>query len=115
MKLTASNIAWKPAEDETAAAALRSVRAEGVEIAPTAVWPRPLESTQQQRLEYRRWWEERGLKISSLQALLFGRPELRIFGDEEGRKATFEYLAGMIRLGGELGAAALVFGSPKNR
>jgi D-psicose/D-tagatose/L-ribulose 3-epimerase len=115
VRLTASNIAWKPAEDEAAAEALRQAGAGGVEIAPTAAWPRPLEATAQQVREYRKWWEDRGLRISSMQALLFGKPELRIFGDEAARKATFEHLAGMIRLGGALGAGALVFGSPKNR
>ncbi|HZN91421.1 MAG TPA: TIM barrel protein [Myxococcales bacterium] len=115
MKLTASNIAWKPEEDEAAAAALREAGAQGVEIAPTAAWPRPLEATARQVGDYRRWWEDRGLKISSMQALMFGRPELKVFGDEATRKAAFDYLAGMIRLGGALGAGALVFGSPKNR
>ncbi|PTL80227.1 sugar phosphate isomerase/epimerase [Vitiosangium sp. GDMCC 1.1324] len=115
MRLAASNIAWKSAEDAAAAEALREVGAEGVEIAPTAVWPKPLEASDAEIREYRRRWESRGLRIVSMQALLFGRPELRIFGDEAARKATFDYLAGIIRLGGQLGATALVFGSPKNR
>jgi D-psicose/D-tagatose/L-ribulose 3-epimerase len=115
MRLAASNIAWKSAEDEAVAEVLREVGAEGVELAPTAAWSKPLEASEAEVLAYRRLWESRGLRIVSMQALLFGRPELRIFGDETTRQATFDYLAGMIRLGGRLGAHALVFGSPKNR
>ena len=64
---------------------------------------------------YRREWESRGLSIVAMQALLFGRLDLTLFDDASTRAATREYLTGIIRLGGQLGAKALVFGSPKNR
>jgi sugar phosphate isomerase/epimerase len=53
--------------------------------------------------------------VVSLQALLFGRPDLAIFGAQADREKTFAYLAAIIRLGSRLGAGALVFGSPRNR
>ena len=115
MKLAASNIAWKPAEDEAVAALLRELGFQGVEVAPTAVWPQPLQASDEELRRYRGTWEQRGLPIVAMQALLFGKPDLTIFGEAGKRAETFEYLAGMIRLGGKLGAKALVFGSPKNR
>jgi D-psicose/D-tagatose/L-ribulose 3-epimerase len=115
MKMAASNIAWARADEASVAELLRELGFEGVEIAPTAVWPQPLQVSDAEIRAYRESWERRGLPIVAMQALLFGRPELTIFGDAAKRAETFDYLAGMIRLGGKLGAGALVFGSPKNR
>ncbi|XXF80658.1 sugar phosphate isomerase/epimerase [Myxococcaceae bacterium GXIMD 01537] len=115
MKLAASNIAWAREHDDAVGAMLCELGFAGVEIAPTAVWPQPLQASDDDLRRYRDSWEARGLRIVALQALLFGRMDLAIFGDAAKRQETFDYLAGMIRLGGKLGAGALVFGSPKNR
>jgi len=115
MRLAASNIAWQRAQDDAVARILTELGFAGVEIAPTAIWPKPLEASAQEVRAYRQEWESRGLPIVAMQALLFGRLDLTIFGDAATRAATREYLAGIIRLGGQLGAKALVFGSPKNR
>jgi sugar phosphate isomerase/epimerase len=78
--------------------------AEGVELAPTKVWSRPLEATAAEVRAYRDSWERRGLRIVALQALLFGQPELTLFEDTATRRMTVEYLKGMIGLGAALGA-----------
>jgi sugar phosphate isomerase/epimerase len=115
MRLAVSNIAWPAEADETAAAALAEHGVEGVEIAPTKIWPRPLEADPESIRGCRRFWESRDLPIVSMQALLYGRGDLTIFDDQETRRKTRDYLAGIIRLADRLGARALVFGSPKNR
>jgi sugar phosphate isomerase/epimerase len=115
MRLAVSNIAWPSGADEKAAAVLLEQSADGVEVAPTKVWPKPLEATERDARGYRAWWEGRGLKVAALQALLFGRPDLVVFGDEAVRRDTVEYLKRVIDLASWLGAEALVFGSPKNR
>lgn len=115
MKLAISNIAWQASEELQVADLLREMGVEGVELAPTKQWPQPLAATDVQVGEYRDLWARRGVRIVALQALLFGRTDLTIFESVATRKATFEYLSGMIRLAGKLGAAVLVFGSPKNR
>src|SRR5262249_40426902 len=74
---------------------------------------KPLDATAQEIADYRRAWADRGLEISSLQALLFGRPDLELFGAT--RRQLAEYLYRVIEFGAGLGASALVFGSPKNR
>lgn len=115
MKLAASNIAWEPADDDTVAALLRERGFTGVEIAPTKRWESPLDATRKQIVEYRSEWERRGLRIVAMQALLFGRPDLQLFGSATVRRALREYMTSIIEMAEGLGAQALVFGSPKNR
>ena len=113
MKLAMSAIAWEPPDDHAAAAILREHGFEGVELAPTKIFSRPDAAADAEVSACRGAWESRGLRIVALPALLFGRPELTMFGD--ARERTLEYLSGVVRLGGRLCAGALVFGSPRNR
>jgi D-psicose/D-tagatose/L-ribulose 3-epimerase len=115
LRLAVSNIAWEPAEDGAVGAVLRREGATGVEIAPTKWRERPLDATTAEIAAYRRAWEDRGLRIASLQSLLFDRPDLQLFGDTAARVGMSDFLRGMIDLAAGLGAHALVFGSPKNR
>jgi len=113
MNLAISAIAWEPSEDDAAASILREHGFTGVELAPTKIFPRPHCAADAEIAACQEAWSRRGLRIVAMQALLFGRPELTVFG--EARKQTLEYLCGVARLGGRLGAGALVFGSPRNR
>ncbi len=115
VRLSISNLAWAPERDEEVAVLLRRLGVGGVELAPTKVWPRPVEASAREVRDYRRFWESRGIRIVALQALLFGRPDLLLFGSAEGRRDLADYLAGLVRLAAALGAGVLVFGSPKNR
>ena len=89
--------------------------AAGVEVAPARVCDRPWEAPAERVVAYRRFWEDRGLPIVALQALLFGRPDLVLFGDAAARRLLREQLVAIINLAAGLGAQRLVFGSPKNR
>ena len=115
MKLAISNIAWSRGDDAAMAALMRQAGVPGLEIAPTAVFTDPLAAAAGEVDAVRDWWAERGIRVVALQALLFGRPDLVIFGDDSARAATLEHLDGMMALAARLGARALVFGSPKNR
>jgi D-psicose/D-tagatose/L-ribulose 3-epimerase len=115
MKLAVSNIAWPADQDAAVAALFGELGVSGLEVAPTKVWPRPLEATDAQLDAYRGFWESRGIRIIAAQSLLFGRPDFSLFESIEGRERTLEYLCRMVRLCTRLGAEALVFGSPKNR
>jgi sugar phosphate isomerase/epimerase len=115
MRLAISNIAWPAGADAAVAPLLRQWGAAGVELALTKVWPEPLDAPVAEVRAYRESWEKRGLPIVALQALLYGKPHLTLFGDGEARRQTLTYLKGMIERAGQLGARALVFGSPKNR
>ena len=114
LRLAVSNIAWNADEDDAIGLLLQSEGVAGVEIAPTKWRERPLDATAREIADYRRAWEERGLRIVSMQSLLFGRPDLQLFGDTRtSAQPTFSY--GRSSFGANLGAHALVFGSPRNR
>jgi D-psicose/D-tagatose/L-ribulose 3-epimerase len=115
VRLAISNIAWDAAEDDAVAALLRQRDVSAVEIAPTKWRADPAASSASERANYRRQWEDRGLRIVAMQALLFGQPQLQLFGELARRVELANYLQRMIELGAALGAGALVFGSPKNR
>jgi sugar phosphate isomerase/epimerase len=115
MKLSVSNIAWEPQEDDQVAELLRSAGVAAIEIAPTKYWPAPCAPTPASIQEVRGRWADRGLQIVGLQSLLFGCPQLSIFGDADVRRATSDYLGVILEIAHGLGATALVFGSPKNR
>ncbi len=115
MRLAISNIAWEASEDEAVSKILHSVGIQGIEIAPTKVWSKPIEASEKELLAYRDTWHRRGFEIVALQSLIFGRPDLMLFGETAKRDELREHLFGITRIAAVLGAKVMVFGSPKNR
>lgn len=116
MRLAVSTIAWPPKLEAEGAALLRAKGVAGVELAPTQHWPSPPDAPPAELDAHRRLWEhERGLEVCAAQAVLFGRPDLLLFGDDATRERLVEYLGGVARACARLGARSLVFGAPKNR
>lgn len=115
MRIAFSNIAWPVDAQDTVARSLVEAGVSGVEIAPTMIWPDPTTVSRAEADAVRTWWAERGIEVVAMQALLYGRPELTIFEHEQARRNTLDYLRGIFRLAGWLGARRLVFGSPRNR
>jgi sugar phosphate isomerase/epimerase len=115
MRLAISNIAWPAGADADVLPLLQEHHVAGVELALTKIWLDPLAATTADLDAYRAWWESRGIRIVALQALLFGKPELLLFGSPSSREATHDYLATIIARAARLGAGVLVFGSPANR
>ena len=115
MRLAVSNVAWDTGEDDAIVTIFKRYGVAGVEVAPTKVWTHPTQIPETDVTAYRRWWEERGIQVVALQSLLFGQQGLELFNGPQVRERMFEHLTGIIRLGGWLGARALVFGSPTSR
>lgn len=115
MRLSISNIAWEPDQDEEVAEKLCSAGVSAVEIAPTKAWPDVREAGPEDGRAEAERWRGLGLEIVAMQALLFGRPELQLFGSDDSRKLLVDHLAHVLALGGAMGADAHVFGSPRNR
>lgn len=115
MKLAVSNIAWPAEQDAAVAALLPTLGVRGIEIAPTRLFPDPLDASDADIDAVRQFWKAHGIDIVAAQSLLFGRPDLTLFESEEKRRETHAYLSGIIQLCAKLGAESLVFGSPKNR
>jgi len=115
MKLAASIIAW-PADLDAAAFTLLAAGGVGaIEVAPTRVWPQWKGINSESARAFRSAVESSGLSISSLQSVLFQKPELRLFGSDQDRQAMYEHLCRCADLTAELGADCMVFGAPKNR
>ncbi|HEY8038132.1 MAG TPA: sugar phosphate isomerase/epimerase [Methylobacter sp.] len=115
MRLAISNIAWDPVEDEEIAKLLSRYGVDAIDIAPGKYFPDPINATDQEIAQVKRWWAERGIEITGTQALLFGTVGLNVFGSPEVQEAMLQHLAAVCRIGAGLGGARLVFGSPKNR
>jgi len=115
MKLAISNIAWDKNEDEAVYALMLKYGFTGLEVAPGRVFEKPFDACLKSISEFSGELSSYGIKPVAMQALLFGRPDLKIFGPGEIRIQTLEYLKAVILFAQRLGISALVFGSPKNR
>jgi sugar phosphate isomerase/epimerase len=111
---TVSNIAWATADDAAAAALLKSCGVGNLEIAPTRYWPDLSGVTEEQARSLADQLLSEGFRIAAFQAILFGRPDLQVFG-ADGGAACRDYLKAVCRLAGWMGARAVVMGAPKNR
>lgn len=115
MRVSISNLAWDVSEDAEVAELLSSVNVDAIDIAPGKYFPDPVIATASDILAVKEWWQERGIEIIGMQALLFGTTGLNVFGSKDVQKNLLDHLAAVCRIGAGLGATRLVFGSPKNR
>jgi len=115
VKLAISNIAWENDALDEHLVLVSRLGCAGIELAPSCVWPEPIDTTPQQRKTLKEKFSRHGLQTIGLHALLFTRPDLTLFSTQESRKATGEYLKQLFKLCADLGGKVLTFGSPKNR
>lgn len=110
-----SALAWEPADDAAAGRILKDEGVDGVELVPTKIWDDIATVPASEAARVRKQWEDLRLPVVALQALLFGRPDLQLFGSDEQVAALRAHLLGVAELGARLGARALVLGAPGNR
>ena len=115
MRLAISNIAWDAIEDEAIALLLQRHKIDAIDIAPGKYFPQPAQATVNEISQVKNWWASQDIEITGMQSLLFGTTGLNLFGAPEVQEAMLQHLAAVCRIGSGLGAARLVFGSPKNR
>jgi D-psicose/D-tagatose/L-ribulose 3-epimerase len=115
MRLAISNIAWDITEDKLIVTLLQRFRVDAIDIAPGKYFPDLAKATDEDIARVRKWWFERGIEITGMQALLFGTSGLNVFGPKESQDAMLKHLSAVCRIGAGLGATRIVFGSPKNR
>lgn len=115
MKLAVSNIAWPASCHHEAFALLAASGIAGVEVAPTTIWPEWKNITPASLRAFRQTVLDAGLEIAALQAILFQKPDLQLFGDETSRRALRNHLHVCAGIAAALGAQCVVFGAPKNR
>lgn len=115
MKLSISNIAWLPHENGEIQELLGRLKVSGIEAAPTLLFGDWSAATPDRARIIRSEWNSMGFEFVALQSLFYNHPEWNLFGPESDRKKMKDHLKRVIEIGGWLGAATLVFGSPKNR
>jgi sugar phosphate isomerase/epimerase len=113
MRLAASNLAWPTDREADALSVLRSRGFEGVEVAPTRVWPSWDGATPAAARALRARLEDEGFAVPALQAVYFGRPEATLFGN--GRAGFLEHGRRVAALAEALGAPVVVLGAPRQR
>lgn len=113
--LSISNIAWDVGLDAQVAELLREVGVSAIDIAPGKYFPNIAEASDRDIDAVRSVWEQRGIRIVGMQALLYGTTNLNLFGDAATQARMLAHLASVCRIAKGLGAANLTFGSPKNR
>jgi D-psicose/D-tagatose/L-ribulose 3-epimerase len=115
MKLAISNIAWLPDEDREALRLARDCGVTLLEIAPARWWPDPAKATEAEARQFSSRLCADGFSVAGFQAILFGKPELILFGTADTRRACRDYLVHLAQLLAACGGRPLVFGAPKNR
>jgi D-psicose/D-tagatose/L-ribulose 3-epimerase len=115
LKLAFSNIAWDLSEQADILPILAGGGVAGVEIAPTKCWPGWVGATPAAVRQTEEMFSAAGFSIPSMQAILFGKPDLKLFGTQTERNAFLEHMKVVAAIAQGLGAKTLVFGSPSNR
>jgi len=114
MRMAISNLAWKAESTEQALTMLKAAGADGIEAAPTRI--APWEGlTRDALLAYRNRVEAAGLTVSSLQAILFAKPDARLLDDSASFDEMVTHLKRVADMADTLGAGVMVFGAPRNR
>ncbi len=115
MNLAISNIAWLPDEDDDVFVTLMDHGVSNIELAPTRTWGDWRHIALSDAADTRRSMEKNGVRCVAMQSLLYGLPDLQLFGSRESRGALAEHLVRVGQLASEAGISTLVFGSPGNR
>ena len=114
-EISVSNIAWLPEQDFEVSKYLKHAGIHAIEIAPTRYFPDLDKATKEDFTNLRAHWNGLGIHISSMQSLLFNRPDLQLFGHPRSRAQLTNLLLKLSDFADILGAGPMVFGSPKNR
>lgn len=115
MKISVSNIAWTKEYDKEMYDFLASEKIEGLEIAPTRIFPElPYEKLQEAKKFAEEINKNYGLVIPSMQSIWFGRSE-NLFASAQERQSLLEYTKKAIDFAHVTGCGNLVFGCPRNR
>ena len=92
MRLSISNIAWDIVEDETIRNLLYEFHVDAIDIVPGKYFPNPEKATDKEIYKVKNWWSNNGIEIVGMQALLFGKTEMNVFGTKESRLEMLKYL-----------------------
>jgi len=111
MRFCMSNIAWDSADDERMIS-LASRLGIALEAAPGRLHHDPAGTGKADAPAIRQRLQAQGVPVLAMQSLLFGRPDLTLFGTPS---EMLSHLSAIFEFASGLGAGPLVFGAPRNR
>lgn len=115
MQLSISNLAWSAERDNEMYAILNRMGIEGLEIAPTRIFPdKPYEYIEQMKQFAEDLKRSYAIGIPSIQSIWYGQSQM-LFGEQEERDALTAYTRKAIDFAAAAGSSNLVFGCPRNR
>lgn len=115
MNLCISNIAWDAMYDNKMYKICSDMGYDGVEIAPTRLFPNePYDNIDEAKKWARNLEHKYGLKVYSCQSIWYGRKE-NVFGSSKEREILLEYSKKAFSFAEALKAKNVVIGCPKNR
>ena len=114
-KFAISNLAFKNHSTRDTLGFLKDNEIDGLEIAPSLIWKDPPNASKKEIEAFKHLVSSNGLQVIALQSLLYGKPELQLFGSFKTRKNLLDHLKKMTDLCVDLGGRSLSFGSPNNR
>lgn len=115
MRISISNIAWGMEDDPIMYQFLEKKQINGLEIAPTRIFPEsPYDKLREAEEFAKQIKEQYNLKISSMQSIWYGRKE-NIFADISQQEILLEYTKKAFEFAHVMECKNLVFGCPKNR
>lgn len=117
MKLSISNIAWDKKNDSEVYRKMKELNFDFLEIAPTR-WcsenPYSIVNIEKAKKMSQNLLEEYGIKICSMQSILYGSNE-KLFYNNDERESLKNKVKLAINYANIVGCGNIVFGSPRNR
>jgi D-psicose/D-tagatose/L-ribulose 3-epimerase len=115
LNFSISNLAWNVREETEVIKVLENSALTGVEISLSKYFQDIENIDMNHLLQLKDRWLNIGLKITSLQSLLYKKANFKLFADTSTRLLINNYLNHLYRMAVELEVKPLVFGSPRNR
>lgn len=115
MRISISNIAWDPVQDEEVCKLLHKHSVDAIDIAPGKYFSEPDKASDKDIKIVREYWASRGISLVGMQSLLFGTQGLNVFSERSVQEKMLTHLRAVSHVAAGLGITSLVFGSPKNR
>ena len=115
MRLCASNIAWTSEQDHEVYRIMQSLGFEGLEIAPSRIFPANPYSYVKEAAEFASDMKKNyGLVVASMQSIFYGMSH-RIAGSLQERRDLQKCMYKAIEFAAAMNCRNIVFGCPKNR
>ena len=113
MKLSFTNLAWDKKDENKILSFLKKNRIDFIEYSTFKLYKNKKSNLQLARIKKK--YKNKGIKLYSMQSLLFNIKNAYIFGAKDQRKTFENEIIKKIKIAKKLGTKRLIFGSPLNK